>query len=472
MFDFCTRKNGIPEALTQHSNEESPTVSVSLLPDHFLGKKLAPSQAVMFSICLERSYPSCKKILDHLLKGVTFAFDLDHAELKVIVKPTEDIPSVEESMNVLIELFEVPIGTQIMIPEDIGDVLQRTIPKASCYYPDKVVFSSPELYERMLTVIIAGGISKLLYYMPNSRVGAIASSLKEWIRLFLPDSSVEAFKMEKCAPETKVCTYNPVTSGMWIYKGDIGGKKIGILLKLGKPVMLNHSQMGMLKRAVFPFSWTVPVVQVVDTHVKQIATAIVERLKEPMKVVKIEKHILPAISGSGNENKATVLEQFDKSTFKSDGFQGTTSDDTFPLEKRISQVSFTYSSDKLSRDYARNIASQFESPKVQTKTYQQSRRVSLKVFFEGKVLVLFNADNLPLTKDALSQGKIFYLLESEGAKTKHSYYVSCHKEYFITGEGVELIYFIPTPNAPKPSPINFVECLVNPRFKDCPTILR
>ena len=45
---------------------------------------------------------------------------------------------------------------------------------------------------------------------------------------------------------------------MWIYKGSIDGKKIGILLELGKPVMLSHLQMVMLRQLVHPFSWKFP----------------------------------------------------------------------------------------------------------------------------------------------------------------------------------------------------------------------
>ena len=98
---------------------------------------------------------------------------------------------------------------------------------------------------------------------------------------------------------------------------------------------------------------------------------------------------------------------------------------------------------------------------MQAKTYQQSRRISLSILFKGKVLILFNADKLPLSK-----GKAFSLLESAGTKAKRSYYVSCYKDYFIAGEGTELVYFIPTPNAPMPSPTPFVEYLNNPMFKD------
>ena len=65
----------------------------------FLVKPSQPDQAIMHTISLVKSYPSCKEILNHLLQGITFAFDLKHAELKVIVKPTEDIPSIEEKQK-------------------------------------------------------------------------------------------------------------------------------------------------------------------------------------------------------------------------------------------------------------------------------------------------------------------------------------------------------------------------------------
>ena len=50
-----------------------------------------------------------------------------------------------------------------MIPSDIESVLQRGIvPRASCYHPTNVLFGSPAVYERMLTLIIAGGILSVL----------------------------------------------------------------------------------------------------------------------------------------------------------------------------------------------------------------------------------------------------------------------------------------------------------------------
>ena len=39
---------------------------------------------------------------------------------------------------------------------------------------------------------------------------------------------------------------------MLIYNGDINGKATILLLKLGKPVMLNHIQMAKLRQNVFP----------------------------------------------------------------------------------------------------------------------------------------------------------------------------------------------------------------------------
>ena len=158
----------------KRSITEIPAVSIYSLPAHLLGKKLMPDQAIFRDIRLERSYPPCKEILDYLLQGITFAFDLNHAELEIIVKPTEDIPPVEESRNMLKRLFNTPIGTQIMIPEDVESALRKgLIPKASCYHPTKVSFSSPELYERMLTLIIARGVSRVLFATPDSHHGRI-----------------------------------------------------------------------------------------------------------------------------------------------------------------------------------------------------------------------------------------------------------------------------------------------------------
>ena len=454
MFGYLMDTNGIPQTFWIRWSEKVPGVPIYSLPTHFLGKDLTPDQPICSAIIVEKGYPPFKEILDHLLQGITFAFASNHAEIEVIVKPTEKIPSVKASRNTLRELFNIPVRTQIVLPKNIEDALQKnSIPKTSCYHPTNVLFDSPELYERMLTLIISYGILVILSNTPDAKISFAANSLGQFIRIFLPDSSVKAFRMEKCAPGTEICTYDPKSLTMWIYKGDLDGNKIGISLKLGKPVILSRIHMGELRLVLFPFSFKIPACINASTPVQKILEAIIKKLVEPIKVVRSNEHITPTIPGSSKGNKATILEQLGKLSFNHNGFQGTLPNGTFPLEKDIPHIGIIYSLDKLSRNHARNVASHFESPKVRTKTYQQSRRISLNVLFEGKVLILFNADKLPLTQDALSKGKTFSLLESEGTNTKHAYYVSCYEEYFIAGEGIEIIYLIPTP---KPSPTLFV----------------
>ena len=125
LFGYSTRKDGILENLILQCDKETPTVSIYSLPTHLLGKELTPDQAVMHSISLAKSYPPCKKILKQLLQGVTFAFSLNHTEVKIIVEPTKDIPSVEKSRKTLMELFKAPIGTKIMMPENVENALRK-----------------------------------------------------------------------------------------------------------------------------------------------------------------------------------------------------------------------------------------------------------------------------------------------------------------------------------------------------------
>ena len=225
LLEFSMQKDGIPTQLFQRWHEDVPTVPIYLSPALLPGKRLALGQETIRTINLQGSYPHCKKILDRLLKGITFAFDLSRQELEIIVRATDGIPSVEESRSTLEKLLRTPIETQIMVPGEIGDAFQRrTVLKASCYHPDKLLFDSPELYERMLTWLVAPGVSKMVHEIPGARIRTIARSLGEWMRQFLPDSSVGAFNVVKGAPVRKVCAYDPKSSSMWIYKGDIDGK--------------------------------------------------------------------------------------------------------------------------------------------------------------------------------------------------------------------------------------------------------
>ena len=175
------------------------------------------------------------------------------------------------------------------------------------------------------------------------------------------------------------------------------------------------------------------------------------RINGLLEFVKVEKHITPS---PRNQDKAIMLEQLGKSVFNSDGSQGITAGGSFSVGSKIPDVNVLYSLDNLSRNYARNIASRYESARMQTKLYQQARRTSLNSLFKGKVLVVFRADRLPLAKDALLKGKTFSLLASESTNAR-PYYVSWYTDYFIAGEGTELVYFLSPPTAPVWNPIHF-----------------
>ena len=344
LFGYSTRKDGILNNLVLRCDTAAPTVSVCSPPARFLGKELTPGQAIILSIGLERSYPHCKKILNQLLQGVTFAFDLNHAELEVTVKPTKDIPSVEESRHLLKELFRAPIEAPIMIPEDIESALQnRAVPKASCYHPNIMPFSSPKLYERMLTLIVAGGILTVLEVRPDGNINYVMNLLEYWLKLYLPDSSIKIFTGVNDAPERNVCTYNPKSSTMWIYRGVLNGATVGFLLELGKPVMLNHIQMNAFVQAVFPFSFVPPAMEQADTPAEQILKAISKKLEEPMNVVKVETTIMPLIPMSKTEEDDLIaLEQVSKFALHPYAFRGTAKNIMKRLQKNASIASLTF----------------------------------------------------------------------------------------------------------------------------------
>ena len=174
------------------------------------------------------------------------------------------------------------------------------------------------------------------------------------------------------------------------------------------------------------------------------------RIKGLLEFVKVGKHITP---GSRNEDKAIMLEQLAKPTFNPDGSQGITAASSLSVGSRMPDVNVIYSLDNLSRNYARNVASRYESARMQTKLYQQARRTSLNSLFKGKVLVVFRADRLPLAKDVMFKGKTFSLLASESSNAR-PYYVSWYTDYFITGEGTELVYFLSPPTAPVWNPMH------------------
>ena len=218
LFEYSTRKNKISETAALHFSAETPAVSVYSLPARFFGKTLGLDQALIYAISLEGSHPSCKKILNHLLQGITFAFDLSHAELEVTIKPTEDVPTIEESKRLLIELFKVPIEAQVLIPEDIEGVLKgKIIPIAYCYHPAKLPFDSPVLYERMLTWIIAIGALAMFQLNSENNIVTIIIFLDAWLKQFLPDSSIKLSKSVEGETVKKACTYNPESSSMYIY---------------------------------------------------------------------------------------------------------------------------------------------------------------------------------------------------------------------------------------------------------------
>ena len=195
----------------------------------------------------------------------------------------------------------------------------------------------------------------------------------------------------------------------------------------------------------------------VDSHIRccksqdHFPQDLFNRINALLEFVKVEKHITP---DSRNEDKAIMLEQLGKPTFNPDGSQEITAGSSLSVGSRIPNVNVLYSLDNLSRNYARNIASRYESARMQTKLYQQARRTSLNSLFKGKVLVVFRADKLPLANDALLKGKTFSLLASESTNAR-PYYVSWYTDYFIAGEGTELVYFLSPPTAPVWNPMSF-----------------
>jgi hypothetical protein len=110
--------------------------------------------------------------------------------------------------------------------------------------------------------------------------------------------------------------------------------------------------------------------------------------------------------------------------------------------EEILLASHLYSFDKVSRDYARNVASHYDSPNIQAKVYQKSRLISLTSML-GKVFIVFKADRVPATKTILLEGSLFLPFLTKDANTRRTYYLSWYPKYFVEGEGAELIYSPP-----------------------------
>ena len=185
------------------------------------------------------------------------------------------------------------------------------------------------------------------------------------------------------------------------------------------------------------------------------------RIKGLLEFVKVKKRITP---GTRNENKAIMLNQLGKQTFNPDGSQRITPDSSVSVGSKMPNVNVLYYLDNLSRNYARNVASKYESARMQTKLYQQARRTSLNSLFKGRVLVVFRAEKLPLARDAWFKRKTFSLLASESPNAR-PYYVSWYMDYFITGEGTELVYFLSPPTAPVWDPIHFKDYKKHSAFR-------
>ena len=311
--------------------EQATVVPVYMTPASAFGQTLAPGTTVISTIRLENSGPACKKMLTHLLKGVVLAFDLSCEELDVTVKPTKDIPSVEESREIFKNLFKTPIATQVMVPQDIQSALQQhSVPKLSCYHPAKVPFDSPELYERMLTLIVANGVGLVACYASKPSVGDLEIFLSHWMKQYLPGCSLKRHVSSSGEPEVDVCTYNPKSSTMLIYRTTLERNvTYTMFLELGKPVMLSHYQRAAIWRNVYPRAFERPALLKADTHVQGIFEKIVARLEAPAKTASTKKHAVPISPSQGVGSKpmapdaAVILEQLGVIAFYFRTFGGT-----------------------------------------------------------------------------------------------------------------------------------------------------
>lgn len=122
--------------------------------------------------------------------------------------------------------------------------------------------------------------------------------------------------------------------------------------------------------------------------------------------------------------------------------------------------------DKQSRNYSHNAASHFESPRIQTAIYRQSRQISLNNLMGERVLIVPNADKLKSTKDALKENKVCSLRGGKDSDTKYYYYVSWYKEYCLASEGAEVVYFLSDPNTSTLNAATSAEYLRDPIFND------
>lgn len=181
----------------------------------------------------------------------------------------------------------------------------------------------------MLTTIIANSLSAALSLKPDTAFDTIINFLNNWLKKYLPDSSVTSFIAGGAAPKREVCTYDPQSFSMWIYRGDMNGNTIVVLLILGKPMILNHLQMAALRQTVFPFSFKLYAVGKADTLAKKVFQAIATKLEEPIEASKLENHTMSVIPSLATRNKPTqldeamVLEQLGKFAFNLGTFQST-----------------------------------------------------------------------------------------------------------------------------------------------------
>ena len=149
------------------------------------------------------------------------------------------------------------------------------------------------------------------------------------MRQYLPGSSLKGHSSPSREPEVDVCTYNPKSSTMLIYRAALErNATYTMFLELGKPVMLNHFQMAAAWRAAYPHAFDSSTLEKADTHARKIFEKIVAKLEEPVKVASTKKHAVPVSPSQGVGSKtmgldaAIVLEQLGVIAFYFRTFRG------------------------------------------------------------------------------------------------------------------------------------------------------
>lgn len=236
-------------------SKEPPLISMYALPKTLWNKELFTHYTIFTTLDFFEEFSVVnEQILEHLLEGVTFSFEVEGDAFDILVSSTDTLPSVEESRGYLTSAFCTPIPRFISLPTDVDSALRASqIPSMTSYHFD--TFPSTHLsYELMLTMILVSEVFPMTIQKSHiTDWHYIGKLIEARARQFLPTCQVIYVIFESNGNEMDIAKWDATSGHFYIYEEERSAStKHSLALYIGQQQHLCGREMARIRNKVYP----------------------------------------------------------------------------------------------------------------------------------------------------------------------------------------------------------------------------